>query len=231
MRLENTEKIRMENRGSRHSLIIRDVEEKDFTNYSCEADNSQGKTKEHVILSGLPLPVVFKSPSTSQTRDSFNISWSVNSFSPIEMYRLYYRKFVPGGELDPSPPTRKAPKKYNQWSTSLAHKEWTEVIVPGDGKEKPQIHEGHFLIRKLEPKTEYEARAQAKNRFGWSSITDAFKFKTKGMDGITLDLTPEPAYNSQESPRHLEATAGCTQIYFLYRTWVYPMLFFILAII
>ncbi|XP_066908891.1 opioid-binding protein/cell adhesion molecule homolog [Halyomorpha halys] len=46
MRLENTEKIRMENRGSRHSLIIRDVEEKDFTNYSCEADNSQGKLVE-----------------------------------------------------------------------------------------------------------------------------------------------------------------------------------------
>lgn len=71
--------------------------------------------------------------------------------------------------------------QHNLWPSSWTPKEWIEVIVPGDKKEKTQVHEGHFLIQRLEPNTEYESKALAKNRFGWSNITDIFKFKTKGM--------------------------------------------------
>lgn len=67
-----------------------------------------------IFVPGLPHPVVFKSQSTSQARDSFNLSWSVNSYSPIEIYRLYYRKAVPGAEPDPSPPPRKGQKKVSE---------------------------------------------------------------------------------------------------------------------
>ena len=63
----------------------------------------------------------------------------------------------------------------------MTHKEWIEVVVQGDKKEKTQIHEGHILIRRLEPKTDYEAKVQAKNRIGWSTISEIFKLKTKGM--------------------------------------------------
>lgn len=42
----------MEERGSRHSLIIRKVQHSDFGNYSCEAYNKLGRSSKHVELSG-----------------------------------------------------------------------------------------------------------------------------------------------------------------------------------
>lgn len=43
----------MEVRGSRHTLIIRKVQASDFGNYSCVADNSMGKAREYLELSGM----------------------------------------------------------------------------------------------------------------------------------------------------------------------------------
>jgi len=42
----------MEVRGSRHSLIIRNVQPSDYANYSCEADNKLGRNRKHIELSG-----------------------------------------------------------------------------------------------------------------------------------------------------------------------------------
>ncbi|CAH1396591.1 unnamed protein product [Nezara viridula] len=247
MRLENTERMRMENRGSRYTLIIRDVVEADLITYTCQADNSQGKTKKDIVLSeenaysysfrrrnrfkeellcglraelvalifstavcatlaslaafnavsscssfyehslqmrypliairlnamdksekkngsntwggwyqagpllhvatslwpilvvsrtleysilfawryaalfvkGMPHPMQFRSQKSSEEKDSFNISWSVISYSPIESYRLYYRKADGGEQLYSSPPTRKTPKKVSTYKYML----------------------------------------------------------------------------------------------------------------
>jgi len=52
MILDTTDRRLVEERGSRHSLIIRKVQPSDFGNYSCEADNKLGRTKRHMELSG-----------------------------------------------------------------------------------------------------------------------------------------------------------------------------------
>lgn len=52
MILDTTDRRLVEERGSRHSLIIRQVQPSDFGNYSCEADNKLGRTKRHMELSG-----------------------------------------------------------------------------------------------------------------------------------------------------------------------------------
>jgi hypothetical protein len=42
----------MESRGNKHTLNIRNVQGSDFGNYSCVADNSLGRAKKYMELSG-----------------------------------------------------------------------------------------------------------------------------------------------------------------------------------
>lgn len=91
MQILPTERLMTETRGAKHSLVIRSVIPSDFGNYSCVASNLLGKERRVVQLTGRPHPVVFQSPSISQWRDKYNVSWTVKSLAPIEEYRLYYK--------------------------------------------------------------------------------------------------------------------------------------------
>lgn len=91
MQILPTDRISMDTRGAKHSLIIRSVISTDFGNYSCVASNLLGKERRVVTLTGRPNPVVFQSPSVSQWKDKYNISWTVKSVAPIEEYLLSYK--------------------------------------------------------------------------------------------------------------------------------------------
>lgn len=91
MQILPTERLMIETRGAKHSLVIRGVIPTDFGNYSCVASNLLGKERKVVTLTGRPHPVSFQSPSASQWRDKYNISWTVKSLSPIDEYKLYYK--------------------------------------------------------------------------------------------------------------------------------------------
>ena len=52
MLLDPTENRRMENFGNKHVLILRNVKETDFGNYSCTADNSLGRNRGFIDVSG-----------------------------------------------------------------------------------------------------------------------------------------------------------------------------------
>lgn len=69
MQLDTTERHIMENRGSRHTLIIRKVHQQDFGNYSCVAENPLGKARKTVQLTGKPNTAIFRSPPVSQYKD------------------------------------------------------------------------------------------------------------------------------------------------------------------
>lgn len=71
MQLDTTERHIMENRGSRHTLIIRKVHPQDFGNYSCNAENQLGKSKKYLMLSGKPNTAIFRSAPVSQYKDRF----------------------------------------------------------------------------------------------------------------------------------------------------------------
>ncbi|XP_037891604.1 neural cell adhesion molecule 2 isoform X1 [Glossina fuscipes] len=102
MQLDTTERHIMESRGSRHTLIIRKVHPQDFGNYSCVAENQLGKSRKTLQLSGKPNVAVFSSPPISQYKDRYNISWTVDSHTPIEEYKLSFRRLQQGQELDNS---------------------------------------------------------------------------------------------------------------------------------
>jgi Immunoglobulin I-set domain len=91
MQIDQTERHVMESRGARHTLLIRRITSQDLGNYSCTADNQLGKTRKTITLTGRPKSAVFRSAPISQWKDKYNVSWSVESFAPIEEYKLYFR--------------------------------------------------------------------------------------------------------------------------------------------
>ena len=69
------------------------------------------------------------------------------------------------------------------------HQEWSNVIIPaGTGSIASEISNSldqkfavqlmSYLIRGLDPRRNYEAKVLARNRFGWSPVSEPFTFQT-----------------------------------------------------
>uniref|UniRef100_A0A182IJ13 Ig-like domain-containing protein n=1 Tax=Anopheles atroparvus TaxID=41427 RepID=A0A182IJ13_ANOAO len=189
MQIDQTERHVIENRGARHTLIIRKVHAQDFGNYSCIADNQLGKTRKTVTLTGKPKTAVFRSVPNSQWKDKYNISWIVDSHSPIEEYKLYYRQvdgdtlqahdgiFLDNRKTQPSymgdnmlDYNRKISSydsySYNNGYHNLHHKwsktDWRDIVLPAFPYSHHYTQGISYLIRGLEPDQQYEARVQSR---------------------------------------------------------------------
>ncbi|PNF30215.1 hypothetical protein B7P43_G02596 [Cryptotermes secundus] len=229
----------MESRGSRHTLIIRKVQASDFSNYTCMADNQIGKTRQRLELSGKtlmwpvclstgrPNPAIFVSDPRGKYRDMYNISWNVNSYTPIEEFKLSFRKLpvsspqaLPGHQQPPSPQQQLQPPPNNRRQsrrdndtysfTIYGHpgirSDWNDVILSPIPSGKP-TQKMTYLIRGLEPSSQYEARVEAKNRFGWSRSSDSFTFSTTGIENSLYEPSPEPEVLAEPEVRDLGMTA------------------------
>ncbi|KAL5274436.1 LSAMP family protein [Megaselia abdita] len=213
MQLDTTERHITDHRGSRHTLIIRKVHQQDFGNYSCVAENQLGKARKTLQLSGKPNLAVFNSPTVSQYKDRYNISWTVETHSPIENYKLAFRRLPQGHEvvgntldgLDGIHNQGEFGYGMNQFhhrgfntgvvgsGYGLQHwnkNDWREIIL-----DAPNEYAHHYLqsmshlIRGLDPDHHYEARVQARNRYGWSDWTSPFVFSTSSHDNGMRDLS------------------------------------------
>jgi len=51
--VERTERRFLDSKENKHYLTIKRVQSQDFGNYSCVADNSLGRAKKYIELSGL----------------------------------------------------------------------------------------------------------------------------------------------------------------------------------
>lgn len=65
--------------------------------------------------------------------------------------------------------------------------EWNDVILPAVPSEQ-FTHRMSYNIRGLDTAADYEAKVMAKNRFGWTPMSEVFKF--------TTSATPEIGKNS-----------------------------------
>lgn len=61
---------------------------------SCVADNSLGRAKKYMEVSGRPGPAEFHSAPWSRSQDSYNLTWKVDSYPPLQEVRLLYRKLM-----------------------------------------------------------------------------------------------------------------------------------------
>ncbi|XP_076264967.1 limbic system-associated membrane protein-like [Rhynchophorus ferrugineus] len=210
MQLDTTETRIMESRGSRHTLVIRKVHRTDFGNYTCVADNQLGKTRKSIQLTGKPKAAVFKSSTMGHHRERYNISWEVESLSPIEEYQLLFRR-IPDGWTTytedglPQPLHHQSQRKfgskenrtysavgysvgYGYTRSNKGHAEWSNVILPASRSTSSGLQSMSYVIRGLEPGQQYEAKVQARNRFGWSPISKSFTFQTTNRENAFVEM-------------------------------------------
>lgn len=183
--LDQTERRTMETRGNKHTLTIRNVQSSDFGNYSCVAENSLGRAKKYMELSGRPSPAEFKSTPYSRAKDSYNLTWVVESYPPLEEVRLLYRKLMMNE-------TYQRPGK------------WHDVILNPD-KEETFSHVMSHNIRGLDPGSAFEAIVQAKNRYGWNEVSDLYQFYTRGQDLEETEILASSTKSIAHMSRQLSA--------------------------
>jgi len=168
MLLDPNESRLMEKFGIRHTLVLRKVAEEDFGNYSCSAENHLGKSRAFIEVSGRPNIANVTSPSLSYHSDHYNISWSIDSFSDINQYRISCRKVIPID--DPMYDTR------SRWHNIVLNSK--QVSLPS----KIPLQRGSYMFYALEPSSQYEVVIQSQNRWGWSENSDPFFFSTRAND-------------------------------------------------
>ncbi|XP_062558913.1 MAM domain-containing glycosylphosphatidylinositol anchor protein 1-like [Armigeres subalbatus] len=188
--------------GNKHSLIIRNVSRFDFGNYTCQASNLLGTDRGTLHLNGLPSICHFDSPIISNDRDQYNVTWSVESYSPIEEYRLFFRLQSPTRHaLDNHIFSHSEFATYgsggynpgNYFGDDL----WESVSIPHlvdnidgvygrgmyhhnpYGYQPEVIHRASFQLRNLRSGSNYEARVQARNSHGWNQLSSILHFSTR----------------------------------------------------
>ncbi|XP_063706931.1 protein amalgam [Culicoides brevitarsis] len=160
--LQPTDRRTMTSRGIRHTLEIRHVQPEDFGNYSCVADNSLGRQKKFMEVSGRPGPAEFHSAPWSRSPDTYNLTWKVDSYPPLQEVRLLYRKLMMN-------------------ETFQQPGRWHDVILTPTPRasSEPLTHFMFYTLKGLQPSAVYEAIVQAKNRYGWNEVSDIFQFYTQ----------------------------------------------------
>ena len=64
----------------------------DLGNYTCTGENSVGRRRAEVSVSGEPLPAVITSPSSSHLPHSYSLHWTAGSLYPVTETRLLLRE-------------------------------------------------------------------------------------------------------------------------------------------
>ncbi|SPP83016.1 neuronal growth regulator 1 isoform X1 [Drosophila guanche] len=171
--IQTTDRRIMNTRANRHTLTIRHIQQEDFGNYSCVADNSLGRSRKYMELSGRPGPAEFYSPKWGRSPDSYNLTWKIDSYPPLEEVRLLYRRVLMND-------TFQQPGRWHDFILTPEHRPASE----------PLTHIMSYTIKNLYPGAYYEAIVQAKNRYGWNEVSDIFQFIVASN---SLDIAPEDA--------------------------------------
>ncbi|BES89625.1 Immunoglobulin domain [Nesidiocoris tenuis] len=205
LKLDVTDDHKTEKRGSRYRLIIARVQLPDLDNYTCEAKNNFGSDRESIILTGKPHQAVFRSPPVSKWRDGYNISWSVFSYTAVDEHKLFHRQADYGGRFS----TSILSKRWGENLTYYNVREWTDVSIAAnnDYKRADITQEMSYMILGLEANTQYEAKVQTRNTFGWSKMSEIFKFSTSFEGGYSWEITDVYSHNGENEIRDLSVTA------------------------
>lgn len=133
-------------------LVISNLTDEDFTNYTCAAINEIGKSEQVVSLVKIPAVREFIKPEKSYK--DVVLSWKVESKSPIETHEIQYRR-----------------KGEEAWRTAVPE------VVNG----KDDIYTVKYVLKDLDVGS-YETRIRSKNEHGWSEFSEIMPFEGEKQD-------------------------------------------------
>eukprot|EP00095_Tigriopus_kingsejongensis_P001599 maker-scaffold317_size209118-snap-gene-0.9 protein:Tk01599 transcript:maker-scaffold317_size209118-snap-gene-0.9-mRNA-1 annotation:"GF16716" len=143
---------------NRHTLMISELSDNDFGNYTCRAENKWGVSSKVIEISGLAAPAEFASQAKGFEPEQYLIEWTVQSHTPVEEFLLRFR----------------------------AHdaQDWEEFRIQPT-QESALIYAGKRSLSNLSSASQYEATVQTKNNRGWSRTSQRFQFATFGAEPLT----------------------------------------------
>ncbi|XP_017052573.1 neurotrimin [Drosophila ficusphila] len=187
--IQSTDRRTMNTRANRHTLAIKHIQQEDFGNYSCVADNSLGRSRKYMELSGRPGPAEFYSPKWGRSTDSYNLTWKIDSYPPLEEVRLLYRRVLMNESYQ-------QPGRWHDFILTPEHRPASE----------PLTHIMSYTIKNLHPGAYYEAIVQAKNRYGWNEVSDIFQFIVANVSDMNAPEDAEVMASSKS--RNNAASVG-----------------------
>jgi len=152
----NTKGLVIASQGPHHSVTLV-VDESSIGLYACRATNDYGEDSKTIQVSGLARPPVFISSGQSPYRDSYTLTWSVSSQSPVSSFKVSYKEA--GTKLWTTMEVATSPSSTNSSSTS-----W----------------QGSALLSHLKEATQYQAQVGSNNQFGFTAPQTVFNFATQG---------------------------------------------------
>jgi len=174
---------RQEHEADAYSVSIDSVKDSDLGTYSCRAKNSLGTAVAAIQVSGKPTEVVVSSEPNGVDRETYTMHWQVESYAPIEEYKVTYEVTQSGSEGEKE------------------ERKWEQVIVaapPADGATSV-MYKYTYVLRELQPATIYEATVTARNKYGWShEPSKPFKLSTYGAESPAADLIGGEALGSKD---------------------------------
>ncbi|KAG8325284.1 hypothetical protein J6590_071538 [Homalodisca vitripennis] len=161
--LTSSNRYSLDKNGNRHTLSIINIQSSDFGNFTCAAENSLGKTRENILITGKPGRAKVVSSPYSYSVTSYNLTAVVESVSPLLEVRFIYRRIL----INDS---------HQQLGT------WKEVSFKPAWRISSSQHFLSYNIRGLQSAAVFQVHVQASNRYGWGELSDVYQFYTRGPD-------------------------------------------------
>ncbi|XP_019773002.1 limbic system-associated membrane protein isoform X2 [Dendroctonus ponderosae] len=143
--------FKRERNNERNILIIKNLTDSDFGQYSCMASNTYGKQTRNIKLVKLPLVGKFVKEQSTESSKDVHLQWKVESRNPITKHEIQYR--------------RKGETKWESQPVNVTGGEKDSYLIKST-LEDLKLGSGIW-----------ETRARSLNSHGWSDFSDIAVFQ------------------------------------------------------
>jgi len=170
MKLVPNNNIRMVTRGMRNVLTIVkfSFQERDRLDYTCTAVSDLGSSEANFTITGAPGTPRISHNITEVDISKYKFNWLTPSFTNILEHLLIYKQVK----------DKKTPSLLTYGENKLNIPNMEVFTLQCNRRHQPFQHKFEFILDKLEPLTQYQVILKARNKHGWSQLSNSVVFKT-----------------------------------------------------